>query len=122
MKSKLLIPEIVPSALIPRRETRFPPKRLRIQDVLERSEFHDGKRIMKRHQFKLGQALRVRLIKEARLAREKAERLPRGEERETLLKKAREADITALLDEWFRAEIGFPKMTWEQRRKIVVPF
>jgi len=58
---------------------------------------------MKRHQFKLDQALRVRLIKEARLAREKAEQLPRGEERETLLKKAREADITALLDEWLNS-------------------
>ena len=58
---------------------------------------------MKRHQFKLGQALRVRLIKEARLAREKAEQLPRGEERETLLKKAREADITARLDEWLNS-------------------
>jgi hypothetical protein len=58
---------------------------------------------MKRYQFKLDQALRVRLIKEARLAREKAEQLPRGEERETLLKKAREADITARLDEWLNS-------------------
>ena len=62
-----------------------------------------GARIMKRNQFKLDQALRVRLIKEARLAREKAEQLPRGEERQTLLKKAREADITASLDEWLNS-------------------
>ena len=62
-----------------------------------------GGRIMKRHQFKLEQALRVRLIKEARLAREKAEQLPRGEERQALLKKAREADITASLDEWLNS-------------------
>ena len=61
---------------------------------------------MKRRQFKPDKALGERLIKEAqlaregaRLAREKAEQLPTDEEREALLKKAREADITARLDE-----------------------
>ena len=66
---------------------RFPPERLRLQGVLEPSEFHDGRRIMKRHQFKADKVLGERLIKEARLARkawlarEKAEQLPTGEER-----------------------------------------
>ena len=55
---------------------------------------------MKRLRFKQDRALGERLIKEARLAREKAGALPPSEEREGLLKKARQADITAHLDEW----------------------
>jgi len=58
------------------------------------------RRIMKRPQFNPDKVLGERLIKEARLARrealarEQAEQLRTGEEREALLKKAREADIT----------------------------
>ncbi|AND90385.1 hypothetical protein [Bradyrhizobium diazoefficiens] len=56
---------------------------------------------MKRHRFKQDRALGERLIEEARLAREKSGQLPAGTaEREELLKKAREADITAHIDEW----------------------
>jgi hypothetical protein len=57
---------------------------LRLEGVLEQSEFHDGRRIMKRHQFNADKVLGERLIKEARLARkawlarEKAEQLPRS--------------------------------------------
>jgi hypothetical protein len=54
---------------------------------------------MKRHRFIQDRTLGERLIKEARLAREKADHLP-PEDREDLLKKAREADIAAHIDEW----------------------
>jgi hypothetical protein len=54
---------------------------------------------MKRHRFKQDRTVGERLIKEARLAREKAGQLPPGEEREELLKKAREADVAAHVDE-----------------------
>jgi hypothetical protein len=47
---------------------------------------------MKRHRFKQDRTVGERLIKEARLAREKAGQLPPGQEREKLLKKVREAD------------------------------
>jgi hypothetical protein len=39
-------------------------------------------------------------IKEVRLAREKAEQLPPGEEREDLLKKVRQAETAAHIDDW----------------------
>ncbi|WP_027547405.1 hypothetical protein [Bradyrhizobium sp. WSM2254] len=56
---------------------------------------------MKRHRFKQDRAIGERLIEEARLAREKAGQSPAGAaEREELLKKAREADIAAHIDEW----------------------
>ena len=54
---------------------------------------------MKRFRFKRDKALGEQLIKEARLAREKAEQLPPGEEREGLLKKARQADTAAHIDD-----------------------
>ena len=54
---------------------------------------------MKRFRFKRDKALGEQLIKEARLAREKAEQLPPGEERADLLKRVRQAD-TAHIDEW----------------------
>ena len=79
---------------------------------LERSAFHDGRRIMRRYQLKADKVLGERLIKEAqlaregaRLAREKAEQLPTDEEREALLKKAREADIKARVDEWLNTPV-----------------
>jgi hypothetical protein len=55
---------------------------------------------MKRFRFKQDKALGEQLIREARLAREKADQLPSGEEREGLLKKARRADTTAHINEW----------------------
>jgi hypothetical protein len=44
-----------------------------------------------------------RLIKEARLAREKAEQLPPSMEREALLMKARAVDIAANIEEWLNS-------------------
>ena len=55
---------------------------------------------MKRLRFKPNKALGEQLIREARLAREKAEQLPPGEERNALLKKARQADTAAHINEW----------------------
>ena len=52
---------------------------------------------MKRPRFEQDRTVGERLIKEARLARGKAGQLPPGEER---LQKAREADVTAQIDEW----------------------
>jgi hypothetical protein len=58
---------------------------------------------MKRFRFKRDKALGEQLIKEARLAREKAGQLPSGEERADLLKKARQADTAAHIDEWLNS-------------------
>ena len=58
---------------------------------------------MKRFRFKRDKALGEQLIKEARLAREKAKQLPPGEERADLLKKARQADTAAHVDEWLNS-------------------
>ena len=54
---------------------------------------------MRRPRFEQDRTVGERLIKEARLARGKAGQLPPGEEREELLKKAREADVAAHVDE-----------------------
>jgi len=59
-----------------------------------------GEPVMKRFRFKQDKTVGERLIKEARLAREKAEHLPPGEEREGLLKKARQAEAAAHIDDW----------------------
>jgi hypothetical protein len=58
---------------------------------------------MKRFRFKQDKALGEQLIKEARLAREKAEQSPPGEARADLLKKARQADTAAQIDEWINS-------------------
>jgi hypothetical protein len=54
---------------------------------------------MKRHRFKQDRALGERLIEEARRARERAEQMPPGREKETLQDKTRQADVTARIDE-----------------------
>jgi hypothetical protein len=58
---------------------------------------------MKRHRFKQDKAVGERLINEARLARERAHQLPPGAQREDLLRKAREADVAADIDEWLNS-------------------
>ncbi|WP_051390254.1 hypothetical protein [Bradyrhizobium sp. Ec3.3] len=59
---------------------------------------------MRRIRFRQSRALGERLIKEARIAREKAELLPRGRELEDLLKKAHEADVAAHIAEWLNSQ------------------
>jgi len=54
---------------------------------------------MKRFRFKPDKALGERLIREARLAREKAEQLPAGRQQEAVLKKAQESDVAARITE-----------------------
>ncbi|MCK1463473.1 hypothetical protein M2175_006948 [Bradyrhizobium elkanii] len=58
---------------------------------------------MKRFRFKPNRTLGEQLIKEARLAREKAERLPQGPEQEDLLRTAREADVAAHIEGWLNS-------------------
>jgi hypothetical protein len=58
---------------------------------------------MKRHRFKQDKAVGERLINEARLARERAHQLPPSAQREDLLRKAREADVAADIDEWLNS-------------------
>jgi hypothetical protein len=59
---------------------------------------------MKRHRFKQDRTLGERLIKEARLAREKADQFPADDaEREVFLKKAREFDADANIDGWLNS-------------------
>ncbi|TYL96138.1 hypothetical protein FXB40_12505 [Bradyrhizobium rifense] len=58
---------------------------------------------MKRFRFKPDKALGERLIKEARLAREKAEQLPPSPEQEALLKKANESDVAGRIAEWLNS-------------------
>ncbi|MCK1710272.1 MULTISPECIES: hypothetical protein [unclassified Bradyrhizobium] len=59
---------------------------------------------MKRHRFKQDKTLGERLIKEARLAREKADQFPPDDaEREAFLKKAHELDAAANIDGWLNS-------------------
>jgi hypothetical protein len=58
---------------------------------------------MKRFRFTPNRALGEQLIKEARLAREKAEQLPAGPEQEALLKKAHESDVAAHIEGWLNS-------------------
>lgn len=55
---------------------------------------------MSRRRFKQVQSLEIRLAREAERLREQAKRLPPGSKRETLLRKARQDEITAHLAEW----------------------
>ena len=56
--------------------------------------------MQKRRRFKQKLSLRDRLACFAKAAREKASLLPPGAEKEEFLRKARQADRTAHLDEW----------------------
>lgn len=55
---------------------------------------------MQRRRFKLSKSLKDRLASFAKEVREKASRLPEGEEKDALLKKARQADTASHLDDW----------------------
>jgi hypothetical protein len=56
-----------------------------------------------RRRFKQTTSLQARLAAFAEEARERASRLPHGSERYDLLKKARQADITARLVAWINS-------------------
>jgi hypothetical protein len=55
---------------------------------------------MQRRRFKQTQSLEARLAQEAERLRQEAKKLPPGSTRETLLRKARQEEITAHLAEW----------------------
>ena len=59
--------------------------------------------VIKRRRFKQEHSLEVRLAEEAESLREEAKVLAPGIERETLLKKARQADVAAHMSEWLRS-------------------
>ena len=65
---------------------------------------------MGRRGFKQIQSLEIRLAEEAKRLREKAKSLPPGAARETLLRKARQAETGSHISEWLRSrgaqEIG----------------
>jgi hypothetical protein len=56
--------------------------------------------MQKRHSFKQSQSFQIRLAAFAQDARDEAEKLPPGTERENMLRKARQADTAAHLDDW----------------------
>jgi hypothetical protein len=56
-----------------------------------------------RRRFKQDKTLGERLIEEAKLARERAEQLPLGSERDALLKKARHAVTAAHINDWINS-------------------
>jgi hypothetical protein len=56
--------------------------------------------MIKRRRFKQTQSLQDRLAIFAKDARDRAEALPDGPEREDLLKRARQADTASHIDEW----------------------
>ena len=58
---------------------------------------------MKRLRFIQDRTVGERLIEEAKQARERAEQLPIGEERNALLKKARQADVAAHIEDWLNS-------------------
>ncbi|RZN31985.1 hypothetical protein CWO90_15325 [Bradyrhizobium sp. Leo121] len=55
---------------------------------------------MKRRRFKQVLSLRDRLIEHAKLARQQANKLPPGKERENLLRRARQSETASHIDEW----------------------
>jgi hypothetical protein len=60
--------------------------------------------MQKRHRFKQTHTLEERLTEKARDLRAKAKALPHGIERETLLRGAREAEVTCRLTGWLKPD------------------
>ena len=58
---------------------------------------------MKRRRFKQETSLEERLAKQAQESRERAGRLPPGTERDVLLRRARQADAAARINEWINS-------------------
>ena len=58
---------------------------------------------MQRRRVKQIQSLEDRLVEEAKRLREKAKLLPPGAARETLLRKARQAETGSHISEWLRS-------------------
>jgi hypothetical protein len=54
----------------------------------------------RRHRFKQSTSLKDRLVTEVMRLREKAKALPHGPEREQTLRRARQAEFAAHIDDW----------------------
>jgi hypothetical protein len=64
--------------------------------------------MQKRHRFKQSVSLQDRLTLFAKEGRKKAKRLPPSREREQMLRKVRQAEIAAHLDEWVNSSVLRP--------------
>ena len=59
--------------------------------------------MFQRRRFKQTQSLKDRLVSQVKRLREEAKTLPPGSERESKLRKARQAETAAHIDEWLRS-------------------
>jgi len=59
--------------------------------------------MFQRRRFKQTQSLKDRLVSQVQRLREEARTLPPGSDRESKLRKARQAETTAHIDEWLRS-------------------
>jgi hypothetical protein len=62
----------------------------------------------KRNRRKQTQSLQERLMSFANGARDRARRLPEGEERESLLRRAKQSEVTSNLTDWLTTP-GYPR-------------
>ena len=62
-----------------------------------------GPRMQKRRRFKQTKSLKDRLVEEAQNLREQAKLLPDGSVRDATVKKARQAEAAAHMDEWLNS-------------------
>jgi hypothetical protein len=72
------------------------------------SLFKEAAMTMRRNRRKQTVSFDQRLEQAAHSAREEARRLPDGQERETLLKKARQAEVAAHINEWLTSPVLRP--------------
>ena len=59
--------------------------------------------MFQRRRFKQTQSLKDRLVSQVKRLREEAKTLPPGADRESKLRKARQAETAAHIDEWLRS-------------------
>ena len=65
--------------------------------------------MIKRRRFRQTVSLQDRLVAFAKEARERASKLPPGQRRDDLMRKARQADTASHMDEWVRSGLQPPK-------------
>jgi hypothetical protein len=70
------------------------------ENVGTASPFHESSNTMLRRRVKQTESFEIRLSAEAARLREQAKKLPHGIEREELLRRARQAETAAHMNEW----------------------
>jgi hypothetical protein len=65
--------------------------------------------MLKRRRFKQAKSLKDRLLEQAQNLRQQAKLLPNGSVRDATLKKARQAEAAAHMDEWLNSGLQTPK-------------